>query len=193
MFFATPEAGSTKGRNVMRHTAIVILAVCLLAAIVSIASADPVQWAGNGHWYETVEPSGGLTCEEAGLAAQGRMWMGMPGHLATITSQEEQDFIATLLGTANCWLAGYQDPTSGAPADNWHWQTAETWSYTNWQPGEPNDYYGAEHCLTIYSFGKWNDSRCIEQSSYLVEYDGLASVESTTWGGIKALFGLSSK
>ena len=193
MFLAAPDAGSTKGRNVMRHTAIVILAVCLLAAIVAPASADPVQWAGNGHWYEAVEPSGGLTWENASQAAQGRMWQGMNGHLATITSQEEQDFIATLLGSSNHWLAGYQDPTSGAPADNWHWQTSETWTYTNWQPGEPNDFYGGEHCLTIYSFGKWNDSRCSEQSSYFVEYDGLASVESTTWGGIKALFGLSSQ
>ena len=81
---------------------------------------------------------------------------------------------------------------SSPSADNWHSQTAETWSYTNWQPGAPNDYYGGEHCLMIYNFGKWNDSRCIEQSNYLVEYDGLVSVESTTWGSTKALFGLSS-
>jgi hypothetical protein len=180
----------------MRLTANVILAACLIAAVAAPSSAEPVQWAGNGHWYEAVDPpTGGLTWADASLAAQARTWMGIIGHLATITSQEEQDFIATLLGSSNRWIAGYQDPTSSPPADNWHWQTSEAWSYTNWQPNEPNDYYGpgVESCLLIYSFGKWNDVRCSESNYYLVEYDELVSVEPTTWGSIKALFGASSK
>lgn len=179
----------------MRYSVKVILAACLLAAVAAPAGADPVQWPTNGHWYELVEPSGGLNWDGADQAARARMWLGIPGHLATITSQEEQDFVAALLGSANCWLAGYQDPTSSPPAADWHWQTSEPWSYTNWQPGEPNDYYGAgvESCLQIYNFGKWNDVRCIENNSYLVEYDGLVSVEPTTWGSIKELFDASSK
>jgi hypothetical protein len=181
----------------MRHVAKVILAVCSLAAFAASASADPVQWPTNGHWYEVVEPSGGLNWTDADLAARGRTWQGIPGHLATITSQGEQDFIAAMLGTTNYWLAGYQDPTSSPPADDWHWQTSETWSYTHWQPGEPNDYYGAgvESCLQIYnsSLGTWNDVRCIENNGYIVEYDGLVGVEPTTWGSIKALFGAPSK
>ena len=173
----------------MRYVANVILASCLLAAVAAPVGADPVQWTGNGHWYEVVEPpSGGITWEEASQAAQGRIWMSMSGHLATITSQGEQDFVATLLGSHNYWLAGYQDPKTSPPADDWHWQTAEPWAYTNWQPNEPNDYYGEESCLLIYYFGKWNDFRCIEQAPYLVEYDGLVPLEATTWGSIKALF-----
>lgn len=173
----------------MRHTANAILAACLLLAVAAPASADPVQWTGNGHWYEVV-PAASYTWEQADQAARIRTWLGIPGHLATVTSQEEQDFVAPLLGTANCWLAGYQDPTDGGVADNWHWQTSENWSYINWQPGEPNDSNGEENCLMIYSFGKWNDSRGDELKGCLVEYDGLISVEPTTWGSIKALFGL---
>ncbi len=179
----------------MRQTAIAIFAACSLAAVAAPASADPVQWATNGHWYEAVEPSGGLNWESADQAARARTWLGIPGHLATITSQGEQDFIAALLGGANYWLAGYQDPTSSLPADDWHWQTSEPWTYTNWQPGEPNDYMGSESCLQIYNvtLGTWNDIACTENCGYLVEYDGLVSVEPTTWGMIKALFGASSK
>ena len=179
----------------MRHTVNAIFAACLLLAVAAPASADPVQWAGNGHWYEVVGPSGGLNWEAADQAARARTWMTIPGHLATITSQEEQDFVTALLGTTNYWLAGYQDPTSSPPADDWHWQTSETWSYTNWQPNEPNDYYGpgVESCLEIYYMGTWNDVGCGGNSYYLVEYDGLVSVEPTTWGSIKALFGASSK
>jgi hypothetical protein len=177
----------------MRYSAKVFLAACLIAAVAATATADPVQWPANGHWYEAISPSPTLTWEQASEAAQARTWMGMTGHLATITSQEEQDFIATLLGGDSYFVAGYQDPTSSAPADNWHWQTAETWGYTNWSANEPNDYYGpgAEACLEVYgNTGKWNDVRCIEAKSYIVEYDGLASTEPTTWGGIKALFKL---
>ncbi len=176
----------------MRHAAKVILTASLLAAVAAPAIADPVQWPTNGHWYEVVAPSGGLNWASADQAARARTWMSIPGHLATITSQEEQDFIAALLGATNCWLAGYQDPASSAPAADWHWQTSEAWSYTHWQPGEPNDYYGpgVESCLQMYnaSLGTWNDVRCIENNGYVVEYDGLVSVEPTTWGSIKELF-----
>jgi hypothetical protein len=178
----------------MHHAANVILAISLLAAVAAPASADPVQWAGNGHWYEAVSGAT-YTWEQADLAARARTWMTVPGHLATITSQEEQDFVTALLGTVNYWLAGYQDPTSSPPADDWHWQTSEAWSYTNWKLNEPNDYYGpgVESCLQLYNIGTWNDVRCIESNGYLVEYDGLVGVEPTTWGSIKALFDASSK
>ena len=176
----------------MRYSVKVILAACLLAAVAAPASADPVQWAGNGHWYEAV-PTASYTWAQADQAARAMTWMGIPGHIATITSQEEGDFIASWISAGGFWLAGYQDPTNSAPADNWHWQTSEPWSYTKWHGIEPNDYYGpgAESCLELYAPNDgWNDVRCEELHSTLVEYDGLVSVEATTWGSIKELFGL---
>jgi len=89
------------------------------------------------------------------------------------------------------WLGGYQDPPTSPPAQDWHWQTGEPWSYTDWHPGEPNDYYGAgvESCLEWYGPGMgWNDVRCSETKGFLVEYDGMTPVEATTWGTLKVLF-----
>lgn len=173
----------------MYRAATILLAFSLAAVVALPASADPVQWSGNGHWYEAVQSP--MAWPDADAAARARMWMGIPGHLATITSQEENDFVTPLTAAivGSCWLGGFQDPTDGGAASNWHWQTSEPWSYTNWHAGEPNDYYGGEERLLLYEMGTWNDCRIVESHYYVVEYDGLVGVEASTWGSIKALFG----
>jgi hypothetical protein len=179
----------------MTRVARAIFVACLWLAFASRwAAAVPVQWPVNGHWYEAVTAST-YTREQALEAVHGMSWMTMPGHLATITSQAERDFIASWIPAGGFWLAGYQDPEDSPPAQDWHWSTAEPWSYTNWAANEPNDFYGpgVESCLALYSPGMgWNDARCSEGANLLVEYDGLVPVAETTWGAIKGLFGLSS-
>ena len=86
---------------------------------------------------------------------------GLGGHLATITSAEEQAFIEQLLlvGQKNqYWLGGTDEQQEGV----WTWVTGEPWSYTNWDPGQPDNYHGLEDYLQIYNKAngirfKWND------------------------------------
>lgn len=95
------------------------------------------------------------------------------GHLATITSQREQDYIATL--NPNCgryWIGGYRDEEF-----KWMWVTGEEWEYTNWNTGEPNN-SGAvkpnETKITLWSGNRWNDlneNNLSEQSGYICEWD----------------------
>jgi len=83
------------------------------------------------------------------------------GHLATITSQTEQDAVAELLQSGlqkAYWLGGTDSVLEG----NWVWITGETWSFSNWGGGQPDnhaDLNGSdEHYLTIVGSGaKWND------------------------------------
>lgn len=87
------------------------------------------------------------------------------GHLATITTKQEQDFIESLIGNSTksfYWLGGTDEAHEG----DWKWVTGESFDYSNWVPGEPNNgYSGTEHYLgivkdSIYwsdAFGKWND------------------------------------
>jgi hypothetical protein len=98
----------------MRIPCVVIAAWLALAVMAQWAVADPVEWPGTGHWYEAITAPT-LTWQEAGQAAAGRSWMDMPGHLATITSQEELDFIATWIPQQDFWLAGYQEPRASPP------------------------------------------------------------------------------
>lgn len=93
----------------------------------------------NGHRYR-IYPDG-MTWTEAKAYCE-----SLGGHLATITSQEEQNIVASLVlsGDKNSyWLGGQKDS-----ADNWSWIDGSTWSYTNWASGEPN--YDWEDKLMMY-------------------------------------------
>jgi hypothetical protein len=77
----------------------------------------------------------------------------------------EQEFVVSVLKVSTCeawggliWLGAQQMP--GLPADQgWSWSTNETWKFTNWSQGEPNDFDGwAEDRLCMYAAtGRWND------------------------------------
>ncbi len=153
------------------------------------AHATPIQWTtaagGNGHWYEFIDHEG-ITWDEANADASSLY--GPDTYLATITSEEENTFVFNL-GVENrpIWLGGYQDD-GAAPAEGWHWVTDEEWNYTNWAPGEPNDWTGtAENALAFAFFegdGTWNDAldstRYLGDGGYVVEYESAPVPEPAT-------------
>lgn len=159
----------------------VFLVAIPVAVFLSIAStqsrAEPIQWLGNQHWYESLP--GPVTWQEADSVAQSMSWMGFPGHLATLASAGEDQFVCANFGALQegLWLGGFQDPPDDPdPLANWHWVTGEDWQYTNWWPGEPNDGGGGEFYLDYSIFGPgWNDeSDRFWVSGFVVEYDGPA-------------------
>jgi len=83
-------------------------------------------------------------------------------HLATVTSMEEQNFIANSLlegYIGEYWLGAYQDQGSD-PMSGWHWVNDEPWSFENWAPGEANEWNGTlEDHLGMWSYygWQWND------------------------------------
>ena len=71
-----------------------------------------------------------LTWEEAKAACEAK-----GGHLATITSEEEQQKLNLYnAGNHKLWIGGYKN-TEG----QWCWVTGEPWEYENWGDGEPNN------------------------------------------------------
>jgi len=146
------------------------LAVVVLVGVsVGQARAERVRWAINGHYYEAVSVgSGGISWDDAKAAAE-----AVGGHLATITSSQENDFVLSLIGgpqywisdggswNLGPWLGGYQSLPSTLPDDNWQWVTGEGWEFTSWAPNNPNDAHGEEDKLHFYDVGasqpRWND------------------------------------
>lgn len=106
-------------------------------AVCSFATAQ-VLYGGTGHYYELVV-SQNLSWTNSNAGAAARTFNGWNGHLATLTSQGENDFVITLIGVGPVWIGGFQAPGSSEPAGGWGWTTGETWSYSNWGPGEPNN------------------------------------------------------
>lgn len=81
------------------------------------------------------------------------------GHLATITSAEEDVFLYSYIVNT-----GYSSAMFGLSdqeeTDDWRWVTGEVLSYQNWHSGEPSHQGGYEHYGMYYSKftdGTWND------------------------------------
>jgi tRNA A-37 threonylcarbamoyl transferase component Bud32 len=143
--------------------------------------ALPLRWSGNGHYYERVDARQ-ITWAAAKAAAEHERFLGATGHLATITSQAENEFIVANLLTSlgSFWLGGYQPEGSAEPDGNWRWITGEPWNYTHWSSGQPDNYRGQEECLVIVGdfvqLGWWNDRSGLADlqtgptGGFLVEY-----------------------
>ena len=147
-----------------------LIALTFLAAasLAQPATAVPVQWSiasgGNGHYYDVIDSGYNIPWPTAESQAAAMSFAGLPGHLATVTSQQENDFIANTFGDLirGTWLGGFQPPGSPEPAGGWQWITGEPFVYTNWEPGEPNNSGGNEDAMdfataSIRAPGVWND------------------------------------
>ncbi len=81
------------------------------------------------------------------------------GHLASIHSAEENEFIHQTFGNFNgqdrrLWI-GFTDQNSEG---EWYWSDGSAVDYTNWNPGEPNNANNVEHFAEMLgSNGAWND------------------------------------
>ena len=123
----------------------------------------------NGHYYQVVQRKVGWNTASAECAA-------MYGHLATVTSAEENAALAKIVTNhgGSTWLGGVRS------SENYNvfvWVTGEEMTYTNWASGEPND-LGGEQCIHMYANnGLWNDFNYNSTSAtaYACEWDNLQS------------------
>ncbi len=159
------------------------------------------QWAENGHYYELVDEQ--VTWADAKAAAEAMTFLGVGGHLVTVTTEAENDFAYSLLPelglawiglTDNEAFGGYE--SFGQPdfkVDGWVWVTGEPVDYTCWGSfwnsagefvEEPNDFGGNEDyglMGTSLESGAvaWNDQTDSLTIPYLVEYDAPVPEPST--------------
>ena len=113
----------------------------------------------KGHMFKMF--TGAKTWKDAKADCEAR-----GGHLATSTSAEKNTFLASLAGGSRAWIGGTDEGSEGT----WRWITGEDWSYSNWNPGEPNN-SGGEHYLELnYAVTNgWNDLSATKTLGYLCE------------------------
>lgn len=137
----------------------------------------PVIFDGTGYYYDFVP--GAFTWDGAQAEAQALTHLGLPGHLATITSAEENQFIRSTFSTqANefkgPWIGATWNGQGNGPTEGWSWITDEEFSFTAWNQGEPTQ--GPEDAIH-FSEGGWNDvakSR-LDINGFFVEYEPSAA------------------
>jgi len=113
---------------------------------------------GGGHSYAKTISGTSWTLAEAEAVSLG-------GHLVTINSQAENDFLAnthdlTPSGYAR-FIGFYQGAGHSEPAGGWIWISGESVTYTNWATGEPNEYSGGTTAdwARIDLNALWSDAR----------------------------------
>ena len=107
----------------------------------------------------------------------------MGGHLATITSKEEQDWIAATFrlpkdAPYTVYALGGWRPAEDAP---WQWVTGEPFVFTAWNAGEPNGPFRPTDKFPLGVFmhgqhGKWDDQPHVmngPRAGFLFEWDDL--------------------
>jgi len=134
------------------------------------ADSPLVRYPGNGHYYQRVDTFRAWT--DARDHCQ-----SLNGYLATTTSQGESDFVfQTLVQQGPPVLLGGTDRIAEG---NWQWITGETWSYSNWAPGQPDD-NGEQDYLAFWNNpaypGQWDDSYGGVLLPSICEWNGLTDV-----------------
>ena len=141
----------------------------------ALAVDGAIQNPNNGHWYlHVAHPSrtAWKTCKAEAEA--------VGGYLATITSASEQQWVYSNIvsGKGHTFLGGTDEVTEGV----WQWITGEAWTYSNWAPGDPNNWGGVEHYL-LYGGNlgsSWYDIADYELtwnvSAYVIEWNSDPSV-----------------
>lgn len=118
----------------------------------------------GGHYYQliTTETKYGqaeLACEFKG------------GHLVTITSQAEQDFVYSLTDGEDIWVgADYQK-------GKWKWVTGEAFKYTNWNSGQPSNPTKSHYLQFWGGKGKWDDCED-DENMYVIEWESEKAYKS---------------
>ena len=128
--------------------------------------AQEVTGEFQGHRYRVVPSAKSWSEADAFARQQG-------GYLVVIASQEEQDYVETLLRKATqgslpaAWI-GLRKNQLG----EWQWVEGENSTFLHWREGEPNNLRGNENRahLGLAGDGKWNDQEGSVSMYSIIEY-----------------------
>lgn len=153
----------------------------LIMLLATPAAASPVLYAGNGNYYDFIQFGNVATWEQSFLEAQSQTFMGVSGHLATITSADENNFVlssfAQPFDNQLAWIGGREPNNDGV----WNWADGPEvmqqfsqgsiptapFNYANWGGSEPidlnpNEDYAAINLGNLFNSvqpGEWTDAQ----------------------------------
>lgn len=136
-----------------------------IAFDMTAAQQPPLFNPTNGHYYQRIS-SFSLTFDEVLTKAAGMSHLGVPGHLATITSQDEQDFLnAKFASLGVTYLDDFWLGASDAAVEGeWRWVAG---------PESGQLFWGGDQTGAAFGFHDWGR----------VPVEDGALVEPNNWDG----------
>ena len=114
------------------------------------------EW--NGHYYYCSTFAATWTSAKAYAESAG-------GYLAVINDAQENQFLANLVQAS----AAYIGMSDAAFEGNYEWVNGDPVTYTNWYPGQPNNYNGAQDYVELLNNGYWNDQYAKAKREFIME------------------------
>lgn len=122
---------------------------------------------GGHHYYCSTQPASWedakINCENNG------------GSLAVINDQFENTFLTNLLNTQSAWIGLSDTETEG----DFEWVNGENLNFTNWYPGQPNNYNNSQDYVELLNTGQWNDQYNSYNLEYIMELPGCLNITQT--------------
>ncbi len=180
---------------------ILIRSAFALTALASLAAAAHGQlsyYAGTGHYYQAVYVPTGITWLDANAAAK-----ASGGYLASILSQDENDFVYSLVNTDAFFTTSTSTserlgPWFGAQnvtgTTSFSWTSGEAVGYTNWRNGQPDGFGGGTQYGQFYAGAgigsTWGDDPSTSPAGYgnpkgyVVEFNVNPTPEPATFAAL---------
>ena len=176
---------------------------CTLLLLSATRSTAAPGFFGNNAYEFVAAP--GISYDAAKAAAAAATFKGVNGHLVTIFSAAENDFVFRLLNGVDqsIWLGA----TDAAVEGQWRWVTGEQfWQgnaggavgpdvlFANWSPGQPDNFgNNGQHIAKMFGHipsapgsqpGQWDDggggtNGIFGIDGYVIEYEGVATPRKT--------------
>ncbi|XP_038062226.1 alpha-N-acetylgalactosamine-specific lectin-like [Patiria miniata] len=128
---------------------------CRRIARYTVYDCEPAWQAFKDNCYLRVAEGKNYTNAEQHCQSYSKQWR--PTYLASILSDDENQFIATLIDSSDTWI-GYNDL---AVEGVYTWLDGSPVSYTNWKPGFPvGDAYGNQDCIHMFEGPQWKEFYC---------------------------------
>lgn len=163
----------------------------VLEAMQCLRHFETVYGVFGGHLYVAVRSGTILAVYARGIAS------GCGAHLAAISSQEENAFVASLFNSDQSffqtgydpsgnvsykmgpWIGLTQDPQGKEPRGGWHWDNGTPLTYTRWFRDMPNEGKKGDDIGMYYAH---RDGRADTKSVYVDTWDDMGASDGT--GGL---------